>query len=104
MAEWLRLLIFSTVNPSSSHRFGFVPSLGHMRDKPSSACGWKWFSRGSPVFTPPFQLTGLKMSEIIMMGHKTQIKKLGHLAQSGARLTANQGVVGSSPGPATFFR
>ena len=26
------------------------------------------------------------------------------LAQSGASLTANQGVAGSSPGPATFFR
>ena len=28
----------------------------------------------------------------------------GHLAQPGASLTANQGVAGSSPGPATFFR
>ena len=27
----------------------------------------------------------------------------GHLAQSGASLTANQGVAGSSPGPATYF-
>ena len=27
----------------------------------------------------------------------------GRLAQSGASLTANQGVAGSSPGPATFF-
>ena len=29
---------------------------------------------------------------------------LGHLVQSGASLTANQGVAGSSPGLATFFR
>ena len=28
----------------------------------------------------------------------------GRLAQSEASLTANQGVAGSSPGPATFFR
>ena len=28
----------------------------------------------------------------------------GRLAQLGASLTANQGVAGSSPGPATFFR
>ena len=30
--------------------------------------------------------------------------KPGHLAQSGAHLTANQGVAGSSPGQTTFFR
>ena len=29
--------------------------------------------------------------------------KPGHLAQSGARLTVNQGLTGSSPSPATFF-
>ena len=28
----------------------------------------------------------------------------GRLAQSGASLTANQRVAGSSPGPATYFR
>ena len=28
----------------------------------------------------------------------------GRLAQSGTSLTTNQGVTGSSPGPATFFR
>ena len=28
----------------------------------------------------------------------------GHLAQSGASLTMNQGIAGSSPGPPTFFR
>ena len=30
--------------------------------------------------------------------------KPGCLAQSGASLTANQGIAGSNPGPATFFR
>ena len=30
--------------------------------------------------------------------------KPGRLAQSGASLTANPGVDGSSPGPATYFR
>ena len=30
--------------------------------------------------------------------------ELGHLVQLGVSLTAKQGVAGSSPGPATFFR
>ena len=30
MSEWLRLLIFSTLNSSSSHRCGFEPSWGHV--------------------------------------------------------------------------
>ena len=37
---------------------------------------------------------------------KTKINKSDHddiVAQSGASLTANQGVAGSSPGPATYF-
>ena len=56
MAEWLRPLIFSALNRSSSHRCGFEPSSGHMWDKPCSACGWSsCFSRGSPVFAPPTQ-------------------------------------------------
>ena len=32
------------------------------------------------------------------------VKDRGRLAQSGASLTANQGVAGSSPGLATYFR
>ena len=53
MAKWFRTLIFSALNLSSSHGSGFDPSLGHMRDKPSSACGWSGvFSRGSPIFAP----------------------------------------------------
>ena len=48
-----------------------------MWDKPSSACRWTGvFSRGSPIFCPILQLTQLKMSEIILTGHKTQIKNL----------------------------
>ena len=39
VAEWIRPLIFSAVNRSSSHRCGFEPSSGHMWDKPSSAFG-----------------------------------------------------------------
>ena len=30
MAEWLKTLIFSALNHSSSHRCGFEPSSGHM--------------------------------------------------------------------------
>ena len=53
VAEWLRTLIFSILNRLSSHHCGFEPSLGHIRDKPSSACGWSGgFSWGSPVFAP----------------------------------------------------
>ena len=35
---------------------------------------------------------------------KATTDKPGHLAQSGASLTTNQGVTGSSPSPATLFR
>ena len=53
VAEWLRLLILSALNRSSSYHCGFEPSSGHMWDKPSSACGWSGdFSRGSLIFTP----------------------------------------------------
>ena len=55
VAEWLRSLIFSALNRSSSHRFGVEPSSGYMCDKPSSACDWSvGFSRGSPVFAKPY--------------------------------------------------
>ena len=40
MAEWLKPLIFRSLNRLSSHCCGFEPSLGQMGDKPSSACGW----------------------------------------------------------------
>ena len=48
--KWLRTLkIFRALNRSSCH------SSGHIWDKPSSACGWLGvFSRGSPVFPPPY--------------------------------------------------
>ena len=71
MAEWLKKLMFSALTRSSSHRCGFKPCSGHMRDKPSSACGWSGgFSQGSPVFAPPNDLTWLKLSEIILTGRK----------------------------------
>ena len=69
--------VVSTLNQSSSHRCGFEPSLGHMWDKPSCACGSSGvFSRGSPGLCPTLRLTWLSMSEIILMGRKTQIKKI----------------------------
>ena len=44
--------------------------------KRSSACRWSGgFSRGSPLFAPPSDWL-LKMSEIILMSRKTQIKKM----------------------------
>ena len=49
MAEWLRKLIFSAINHSPSHRYGFEPVR-----QTSSACRWSGvFSRGSPIFAPP---------------------------------------------------
>ena len=66
-----RMLIFSAVN-HSSHRCGFEPSLCHMWDKPSSACGWSGvFFSGISCFHPTLRLTQLKMSEIILTGCKT---------------------------------
>ena len=43
-------------------------------------------------------MTLLGMPEITTLGYA------GRLAQSGASLTANQGVAGSSPCPATYVR
>ena len=61
LAEWLRPLIFSALNRSSSYCCGFEPRSGHMWDKPSSACGWSGsFSRGSHVFVPPNYWLGSK--------------------------------------------
>ena len=55
VAEWLRSLIISTLNRSSSLRCGFEHSSVHMWDKPGSVCRWSGiFSRGSLVFAPPF--------------------------------------------------
>ena len=85
VAEWF----ISALNCSSSHRCGFEPSSGHMCDKPNSACRWwgvffvfffvcfLFFSGISDIsrFRPTKRLTLLKMSEIILTGRKTQIKK-----------------------------
>ena len=55
VADWLRTLIFSALNHSSSHRCGFEPSSCDMLDKPKSACLWSGgFSWVSPVFAPPY--------------------------------------------------
>ena len=73
VAEWLRLLIFSTLNCSSSHHCGFEPCFGHMWDQQNSACGWLGvFSWESPVFAPP---NSWLCSTIILTGRKTPIKK-----------------------------
>ena len=76
LADWLRPLIISALNRSSSNRCGFEPRSGHMWDKPSSASGWSGgFFPGIPLFRPTYRLTRLKMNEIILTGRKTQIKK-----------------------------
>ena len=47
----------------------------------------------------------IAMSITLFSHQKGQILPvyLDHIAQSGASLTANQGVAGSSPGPAAYF-
>ena len=68
VAEWLRTLIFSALNRSSSHRCAFEPSSGHVTQ--ANFCLWvvrllfSWISH----FRPTVQLTQLKMSEIIFTG------------------------------------
>ena len=60
MAEWLRALIFSALNRSSSHGVGSSPARVKCV-KPSSACGLSgYFSRGSPIFAPPYYWIGSK--------------------------------------------
>ena len=75
MAEWLRQLSFSALNRSSSHRCGFEPSSGHVRQ--AKFCLWmvRWFFSGISCFRPTYRLTQLKMSEIVLTGCKTQICK-----------------------------
>ena len=52
--SFLRTLVFSILNCSSS-QCGFESSSDPMRDKPSSAFCWSvGFSRGSLVFFPPY--------------------------------------------------
>ena len=52
MAEWLKMLIFSALNRSSSHRCGFESSSGHTSDKPMSTCGWSGGFLGDLPFSP----------------------------------------------------
>ena len=59
VAEWLRPLISSVLNHSSSHRYGCEHRTGHMWGKASSACGCSGvFSWGSPVFALWLTLDG----------------------------------------------
>ena len=80
-----RSLIFSALNHSSFHRCGFEPSLGHVRQ--AKFCLWvvRWFFLWISRFHPTLRLTRLKMSEIILMGHKTQIKNLKNVGKSCTR-------------------
>ena len=62
---------------SKSLIVGSSLSLGHTWDKPSLICLWvdRCFFSGISRFHLTFWLAQLKMSEIVLMGHKTQIKK-----------------------------
>ena len=70
VAKWLRSLIFNTLNHSSSHRCGFEPSSGHVRQAKFCLRVVRWFFLGISLFAPPYE-----MSEIILMVRKTKIKK-----------------------------
>ena len=75
MAKWFRTLIFSTLNHSSFHRCGFEPSSGHVRQAKFCLLVVRWFFSWISQFCPTFRLAWLKMSDIILTGRKTQIKK-----------------------------
>ena len=82
MAKWLRPLIFSTLNRSSSHHCGIEPGSGHMWDKPSSACRWSGgFSQGSPFFAPPSEWLHLKW---IKYSLRAVIKKKNNFRQTAS--------------------
>ena len=82
----LRTLLFSALNCSSSHCCVFEPSSGHVRQTNFYLHVVKCFFSGTSRFCLTFRLTTqtewlgskwvtlLKISEIILMGHKTQIK------------------------------
>ena len=69
-----------TLNRSSSHRCGFHPSSGHMRQVKFCLQVVRWFFSGISHFRPTEGLTQLKLSEIILTGRKTQIKKIKYLS------------------------
>ena len=77
MAEWLRRLIFSTLNRSSSHHCGL--SLARVTCEASQVllAGSQVVLSGISRFAPTTDLTWLKMSEIILklMGRKTQLNR-----------------------------
>ena len=52
VTKWLRTLIFSALNCSSSPRCWFEPNSGHMWNKPSSACRWSGGFLGDLQFLP----------------------------------------------------
>ena len=71
MAEWLRPLIFSALNRSSSHRCGFEASSGHVRQAKFCLRVVRCFFFGDLSFSPHLRLAGLKVSEKILMVRKT---------------------------------
>ena len=75
MAEWLRPLIFSALNPSSSYHCGFEPNMGHVIQAKFCLSMGRWFFSGISRFHPTYRMTRLKVSEIILTGCKTQIHK-----------------------------
>ena len=60
MAELLWTLIFSALNCSSSHRYVFGPSSGHMWDKILLAGGQVIFLKGSSILAQPLDWLGRK--------------------------------------------
>ena len=74
MAEWLGPLIISALNRLTA----VGSSLAPVTCETSKFClrVVRWFFSGISRFCPTYRLTWLKMSEIILMGHKTQIQKI----------------------------
>ena len=76
VATWLSPLIFSALNRSSSHRYVFESSSGHMWDKPSSACGCGQvvFLKDLP-FLPHLSIDGSKWVKYSWQAVKLESKK-----------------------------
>ena len=75
VAEWLRPIILSALNRSSSHRCGFEPRLGsHVRQANFCLRMVRGLFSGISRFRPTLRLARFKMSELILTGRITQIK------------------------------
>ena len=75
VAKWLRMLIFSAQNRSSSHRCGFKTNSVTCETSQGLLAGGQVVFLGDLSFLPHFTIDSSQNDEIILTGHKTQITK-----------------------------